>query len=127
MELAVMIRTGAFVGGVIVAVVAVLFGAWWAPFPVGVAIGIAQRRGRIAVPLGAVTGLIAWVLPLAGLDLSYGLGPSASSIAAIMGFGHQGLIPIVLTFLVGALLGLTGAWLATAVLQVSPLRARGVK
>jgi hypothetical protein len=37
-----------------------------------------------------------------------------------MGFGRQGLIPIVLTLLVGALLGLTGAWLATAVRTVRP-------
>jgi hypothetical protein len=129
-------RTGAFVIGLVVAVIAVLFGAWWVPFPVGVAIGIAQGRGRIAIPLGAVMGLISWVLPLARLDLIYGIGPGASNIAAIMGFGHQGLIPIILTLVVGALLGLTGAWLATALRQVSPRgsntssnqsRARGVR
>jgi hypothetical protein len=44
-----------------------------------------------------------------------------------MGFGHNGLIPIILTILVGTLLGLTGAWLATALLQVSPLRVKDVK
>jgi hypothetical protein len=36
-----------------------------------------------------------------------------------MGFGHQGAIPTVLTMLVGALLGLTGAWLTTAVRGVA--------
>jgi hypothetical protein len=129
-------RTGAFVIGLIVAVAGVLFGAWWAPFAVGIAIGVVQGKGRVAIPLGALTGLVAWVLPLARLDLLYGIGPAASSIAAIMGFGHQGLIPIILTLAVGALLGLTGAWLATAIRQIAPLgantssnqsRARGVR
>jgi hypothetical protein len=31
-----------------------------------------------------------------------------------MGFGHQGAIPVVLTCVVGLLLGLTGAWLGSA-------------
>lgn len=114
-------RTGPFVIALIVAVAGVLWGAWWAPFVVGVAIGIVQGRARTAIPLGALTGLIAWVLPLARLDLSYGVGPAAASIAAIMGFSRQGLIPILLTLLVGTLLGLTGAWLATAVRRVAPL------
>jgi hypothetical protein len=120
-------RTGAFVIGLIVAVTAVMFGAWWAPFLVGIAIGVAQERARIAIPLGALTGLIAWVLPMARMDLSYGIGPAASSIAAIMGFGHQGLIPIALTLVVGTLLGLTGAWLATAVRQFSPLKTNDIQ
>jgi hypothetical protein len=44
-----------------------------------------------------------------------------------MGFGRQGLLPIVLTLLVGALLGLTGAWLAIAVRQVAPQSINRVK
>jgi hypothetical protein len=31
-----------------------------------------------------------------------------------MGFGRQALAPVVLTVLVGTLLGMTGAWLASA-------------
>jgi hypothetical protein len=120
-------RTGAFVIGLIVAVAAVMFGAWWAPFLVGIAIGVAEERGRIAIPLGALTGLIAWVLPIAFLDVTYGIGPAATSIAAIMGFGRQGMVPIALTLVLGILLGLTGAWLATAVRQVSPLRTNDIK
>lgn len=110
--------TGVFVTGLILATAGVFLGAWWAPFPVGVALGMVQGRGRTAIPLGALIGLLAWVLPLARLDVTYGIGPSAASIAGIMGFGRQGPIPIVLTLLVGALLGLTGAWLATAARQV---------
>ena len=119
--------TFAFVIGIVLAVAAVMFGAWWAPFLVGIAIGVAQERARIAIPLGALTGLIAWVLPMARMDLSYGIGPVASSIAAIMGFGHQRLIPIALTLVVGTLLGLTGAWLASAVRQVTPPRTDNIQ
>lgn len=119
--------TGTFVIGLMVAAGGVFLGAWWAPFPVGIAIGIVQGRGRTAIPLGALIGLLAWLLPLARMDVTYGIGPAAASIAAIMGFGRQGLIPLVLTLLVGTLLGLTGSWLATAIRQVAPQSIRGVK
>lgn len=98
----------------IIAIAAVLVGVWWAPFVTGLAIGFVQPRARFAVPAGTAVGLLAWALPLAALQVQYGAGPAASSLAAIMGFGHQGAIPIVLTLVVGALLGLTGAWLASA-------------
>jgi len=109
---------------VVVALAGVLIGAWWAPFLVGLAAGIAEPRARIAIPVGAVSGLLAWALPLGALEVRFGLGPTAASIAAIMGFGHQGAIPLVLSSVVGLLLGLTGAWLATAArtLIASPAR-----
>lgn len=120
-------QTAVFVAGVILAATGVFLAAWWAPFPVGIAFAIAHGRSRTAIPLGGLIGLIAWVLPLARLDVTYGIGSPAASIAGIMGFGRQGLIPIVLTLLVGALLGLTGAWLATAVRLVAPQSLRSFK
>jgi hypothetical protein len=98
----------------ILAYVAVTLGAWWAPFLFGLMFGIIQPRGRIAVPFGALIGLVAWLIPLMSSDSRYGLGPTAESLAAIMGFGHQGAIPVILTLVVGLLLGLTGAWLGSA-------------
>jgi len=98
----------------ILAYVAVMLGAWWAPFLFGLMFGILQPRARIAVPFGALIGLVAWLIPLMSPDSRYGLGPTAESLAAIMGFGHQGAIPVVLTLVVGLLLGLTGAWLGSA-------------
>jgi hypothetical protein len=98
----------------ILAYVAVTLGAWWAPFLFGLMFGIIQPRARIAVPFGALIGLVAWLIPLISSDSRYGLGPTAESLAAIMGFGHQGAIPVVLTLVVGLLLGLTGAWLGSA-------------
>ena len=102
------------VAGLIVALAGVMLGAWWAPFLVGVACGLAVPRLRIAVPVGAVCGLVAWLLPLGMLEVRYGLAPSAEALAAIMGFGRSGAAPVVLTLLVGVLLGVCGAWLAGA-------------
>lgn len=98
----------------IVSIAGVLAGAWWAPFMVGLAIGLVQPRARFAVPAGALVGLLAWALPLAALQVQYGAGPAADSLASIMGFSHLGAIPVVLTCSVGLLLGLTGAWLGSA-------------
>ena len=114
----------ALVGGAAVSVVAVMLGIWWAPFVVGISIGIADRRARIAVAIGAAAGLLGWALPLAADQLLYGLGSTASSLAAIMGFGHQSAIPVALTCLVGLVLGLSGAWLGSAGRSLVRLRAR---
>ena len=100
--------------GLVVAVGAVALGAWWAPFFVAAAIGLVESRARLAITAGAFFGLLAWSLPLGVAELRYGLGPTAQSIAAIMGFTHQAEVPIILTCLVGLLLGLTGAWLGSA-------------
>jgi hypothetical protein len=107
-----------WIGGLLlfpaVAYLAVLAGAWWAPFLVALLFGIVQPRARLAVPFGALIGLVAWLIPLVTADSQYGIGPTAGSLAAIMGLGHQGAIPVVLTCVVGLLLGLTGAWLGSA-------------
>ena len=68
----------------------------------------------VMIPTGALAGLIGWVLPLAADHVRYGIGPAAASLAAIMGFSGKAFVPLILTCLVGLLLGLTGAWLASA-------------
>lgn len=108
--------------GALVALAGVLLGLWWAPFVVGLALGAAVRRARIALAGGAGIGLLAWLVPLAVAHVRYGLGPTATSLAAIMGFGHQAAVPVVLTLLVGTLLGLTGAWLASAIRSLTARR-----
>jgi hypothetical protein len=104
----------ALVVGVAVAAVAVMLGIWWAPFVVGIGIGIAYPRARIAIPVGAFVGFMAWGLLLGADQLLYGLRPTAESLGAIMGFGRQAAIPVILTCVVGLLLGLSGAWLGSA-------------
>jgi hypothetical protein len=108
----------------VVATAGVAFGAWWLTFAVGLAVGVALPRGRWAILAGAVAGLLGWALPLAWDHMQYGLGPTASSLAAIMGFTGAAVVPVILTLVVGLLLGLTGAWLAAAArgMFLRPLR-----
>jgi hypothetical protein len=113
---------GTLLLGALVALVGVLLGLWWAPFVVGLALGAIVPRARIALPTGAATGLVAWLVPLAVAHERYGVGPTAGSLAAIMGFDHQAAVPVVLTLLVGTLLGLTGAWLASAIRSLTARR-----
>ncbi|HKW59601.1 MAG TPA: hypothetical protein VJR46_07585 [Candidatus Dormibacteraeota bacterium] len=97
----------------LVALAGVLLGLWWAPFPVALVLGAVAVRARVALTAGALAGLLAWLLPLAVAHERYGVGPAASSLAAIMGFDRRPEVPVVLTLLVGTLLGLTGAWLGS--------------
>lgn len=108
--------------GALLALTGVLLGVWWAPFVVGLALGAVVPRARIALAGGAGVGLLAWLVPLAVAHERYGIGPTARSLAAIMGFDHQAAVPVALTLLVGTLLGLTGAWLASAVRSLTARR-----
>ena len=106
---------GAVLLAALLALTGVLFGLWWAPFVVTLPLPLVDRRAPVVLPAGAGIGLFSWLVPLAVGQVRYELGPSAESLAAIMGFDHAGAVPVVLTLLVGTLLGLTGAWLSTAV------------
>jgi hypothetical protein len=106
----------------LVALAGVLLGLWWAPFVVGLALGAIAPRARIALSTGAAIGLGAWFVPLAVAHERYGVGATARSLAAIMGFDHQAAVPVGLTLLVGTLLGLTGAWLASAIRSLTARR-----
>ena len=113
--------------GVAISLAGLLIGAWWLTFVAGLVIGGFFGRGRVAIPAGALAGLLAWGYGLAVLQGSYGLGPSARSLAAIMGFAQAGpLVPVVLTCVVGLLLGLTGAFylLGDAVSDLTDPRRR---
>ena len=100
--------------GAAISLIGVLIGDWWFAFPAGMFIGVAIAPARLAIPTGALAGLIGWVLPLLADHLRYGVGPAAESLAAIMGFTGQAAIPVILTCVVGLLLGLAGAWLSSA-------------
>ena len=100
--------------GVVISVAALYLGAWWMPFPVGLSLGLVMPRARFSIPAGATIGLIAWTAPLVGEQVQYGLGPAATSIAAIMGLTGAADLPVALTILVGTLLGASGAWLGSA-------------
>ncbi len=118
-------RLGAVVLFPLLATAGVMLGAWWAPFAFGFAFGIIVPRARFAIPVGALIGLVGWLIPLVSLESRFGLGSTAGSLAAIMGFGHQSAIPVILTLVVGLLLGLTGAWLGSAGRTMVPSPPRG--
>jgi hypothetical protein len=110
--------------GAAISLVGLLIGDWWLTFPAGLLVGVAITPVKLAIPTGGLAGLLAWVLPLAADQARYGLGPAAGSLAAVMGDTGQSAIPLILTSLVGLLLGLTGAWLASATrLLLSPRAA----
>ena len=98
----------------LVALAGVFIGLWWAPFVAGVAVGAIAPRARTAIPSAATIGFLSWLIPLETTQVRYGLGPTATSLAAIMGFGHAGAVPVVLTLVVGTLLGVTGGWVGSA-------------
>jgi hypothetical protein len=100
--------------GTAISLIGLLIGDWWLTFPAGLLVGVAIAPAKLAVPTGALAGLLGWVLPLAALQARYGIGPAAGSLAAVMGYTGQSAVPLILTSLVGLLLGLTGAWLASA-------------
>jgi hypothetical protein len=100
--------------GIALTVTGMLLGLWWIPFIAGLFIGVTVRHAHVAIPTSALVGLIGWGVPLMAVQFRYGLGPAAGSLAAIMGFTHQAAVPLILTCLVGLLLGVTGAWLASA-------------
>ena len=126
-----MISAGRFLtvlaGAAALGLMGVLLGAWWAPFLAGIGAGVFVVNGWRAVFAGAVAGLVAWGGPLAYLQLELGLGRTAVSLAAIMGFTGAATIPVALTLLVGILLGLCGAWFGAAARSLYPSSRGAVK
>lgn len=104
----------------LIALALVLLGYWWAPFAVSLVTGAIAGRARVALAAGAGIGLISWLIPLAVAHTRYGLGPTATALAAIMGFDRKAAVPLILTLLVATLLGLTGAWLGSAARGLTP-------
>ena len=100
------------------AIVGLVVGGWWVPFALGLLIGVLAARARVAIPLGAAIGLLAWGVPLLIDQLRYGIGPAAGSLSAILGLGRAGAYSGALTLTVGLLLGLAGVWLGSAARSV---------
>jgi hypothetical protein len=108
----------AVVGAGAICAAGVVFGVWWLTFVAGVALGVVMRA-RTALPAASLAGLLGWGVLLVWEQWRYGIGPAGHSLAAIMGFTRFGVVvPVVLTCLVGLLLGLTGAWLGSAARSV---------
>lgn len=102
---------------VLVAVVAVTAqaGAWFVPFIVGVAAGVASLRWRRIVLLAVASAVVGWAIPLWVLALR-GLpaGATARTIASLAGLPPYAAVTIVATLLLAALQALAGTWLTRA-------------
>jgi hypothetical protein len=116
-----------FIVAAAISLLGVYLGAWWSPFPVGVVAGLVLTRARWAITAGALAGLVAWTVPLVAEQIQYGLKETSLSLAAIMGFDGAATIPVALTVIAGLLLGLTGAWLGSAVRRLFPAPLRPVQ
>jgi hypothetical protein len=112
-------RVAILIASGVVCALAAYLGAWWVPFPVGVAAGLLGVTGRfprggvLAALAGAVLGwaVLLWALALAGLPA----GATAHVIAALAGLPPYAAIAVAATLLLAALQVLVGAWLARAV------------
>lgn len=115
--------------GAVVMLYGGLFGPWWLTFVGAVAIGAGMTRARIAVLAAAIIAFVGWATPLAAIQSQYGVRPAAEALAAIMGFKGATAIPLVLTLLVGVLLGASGSWLGAAArgVVISGPRSRPVQ
>jgi hypothetical protein len=102
-------------GGILLSLSGMWLGLWWVTFAAAVAVGLALPRTWLALVAGAVSGAVAWSEPLVAAQAQYGIAPTATALAAIMGVKGAALVPIALTVLTGVLLGLSGAWLGAAV------------
>ena len=92
-------------------------GAWFVPFIVGVAAGVASLRWRRMVVLAVLASVVGWavllwVLALRGLPA----GATARAIASLAGLPPYAGVTIVATLLLAALQALAGAWLTRAFL-----------
>jgi len=100
-------------------------GAWFMPFVVGLAAGVAARWGgwrlRVTGPAVVVMaaggwGVALWVPALAGLPV----GATARAIAALSGLPPHAVVAIAVTLAVSVVQGLAGLWLGRAVAPRPP-------
>jgi len=100
-------------------------GAWFTPFVVGLATGVAARWGgwRLPVTGPAVLfmaaggwGLALWVPALAGLPV----GATARTIAALAGLPPHAAVAIAVTLAVSVAQALAGLWLGRALTPRPP-------
>jgi hypothetical protein len=91
-------------------------GAWFVPFIIGLAAGVASSRLAFpSVPLAALAAVIGWAIPLWAMALA-GLpsGATARAIAGLAGLPPHAAVTVVVTLLLAALQVFAGAWLARA-------------
>lgn len=97
------------------------FGLWYVAFVVGAANGAVMDKTKNAFISTWLATVLGWALPLVWQSLFYPIGATAASVAGMMGFGHQGVLVVIVTILLPFLLGTTGIWLCRAFLKKRPV------
>lgn len=97
---------------------------WW---PITVLVGVFfallfARKGK-AISLSLLAGIIGWGLELVIMGLTHAVLPLAKLIGGILGVsgGAGAIIGILLPLIVGGLLALCGAWIASSIRGVLPI------
>lgn len=110
------IKNVTFLVAVLVVIVANLYGWWYVTFIAGMVIGVLPSRLWRTLWTSAVCGVAGWGIALCIEFSFHSLRPASAVLSATMGFGTSGwLIPIVITFVSGLLLSLSGTWLSRSV------------
>jgi hypothetical protein len=96
---------------------------WW---PITVLVGVLfailfARKGK-AIGLSLLAGVIGWGLELVILGVTHSVLPLAKTLGGILGLagGAGTTVAILLPLIVGALLALSGAWIAGSIRSVLP-------
>ena len=115
------LRIGSCILAIALAYLGNQVGWWWVTILAGALIAMGVRR--FALLPAAVAGAAAWGLDLAAQARHGGIGRVAQVTASLAGFGNNaGSQLITATVIYGALLCLTGAWIAGAVRSVAGSR-----
>jgi hypothetical protein len=108
-----------FVGAAVICLGGAL-GVWWTALAYGLVIGVLLGRAPRALPAGTVAGILGWGLPLLWLARTAPVGAMAGVLSRVLGLGAAGgAASIALTLAVGGLLGLSGAWLGSALRRLT--------
>jgi hypothetical protein len=92
-----------------------LLGWWWLATCVGLALGILLRPAWLALVTAFVVSGLGWGLPLARLAAGAPVGRVALAVESVIGLTSSGGVVIILiTILLGCLLGILGTWVGIA-------------
>ncbi len=89
-------------------------GIWISPLVATFLWAVWAKRTAWQYAGAAVIAVVGYAIPLAVAARSFPVGKAADTVAAIMGFGHQGIIVWAFTFLLAMMQAAAGAWVGHA-------------
>jgi hypothetical protein len=83
---------------------------WYISCVICFLLGLLVRKKGEATFASVMSSLAGWGLPLVWQSFENPVRPTARLVAQIMGFGPYGFLVILITLILGLLLGLAGLW-----------------